>query len=276
MDTRQKSNTTMEKIDLPSVKHIIAIASGKGGVGKSTVAANLALALAKTGAKTALVDADIFGPSIPVMFNVVDEKPKVQDTNGNKRLVPIVKYGVRLLSIGFLIKAREAAIWRGPLASKVLVRMLVDTVWGDIDYMIIDLPPGTSDIQLTVVQKLNVSGAIIVTTPQNVALASVKKAIEMFRKDKIRVPIVGIVENMSYFTSQELPGRTFYIFGKGGGEQLARELKIPLIAKIPIDGDVCESGDAGKPIAMQQNGLIAEKFKDLAKVIMNKYACHLI
>ena len=264
MSNAERANAFKAKIKLPTVKNIIAIASGKGGVGKSTIAANLALALSKTGVKVALVDADIYGPSIPLMFNVVNQKPQVHDRNGKKTIVPVEKYGIKLLSIGFFIDSEEAAIWRGPMASKILVQLFEDTEWGEVDYMIIDLPPGTSDIQLTIAQRLELSGAIIVTTPQNVALASVKKAIEMLRKDKIKVPVLGIVENMSYFISKEFPNKRFYIFGKGGGGRISRELHIPLLEQIPIDSEVCETGDAGKPIAMQNQGLISEKFKELA------------
>ncbi|MBI9063967.1 MAG: Mrp/NBP35 family ATP-binding protein [Marinilabiliaceae bacterium] len=268
MSKEERINTFKTKIELPSVKSIIAIASGKGGVGKSTIASNLASALSKTGVKVALVDADIYGPSIPLMFNVVNQKPQVHESNGKKTIVPIEKYGIKLLSIGFFIDSEQAAIWRGPMASKILVQLFEDTEWGEIDYMIIDLPPGTSDIQLTITQKLELSGAIIVTTPQNVALASVKKAIEMLRQDKIRVPILGIVENMSYFISKEFPNKRFYIYGKGGGDKISKELNIPLIARIPIDREVCETGDAGKPIAMQNQGLISEKFRDLAGLLI--------
>jgi len=258
------------KIELPSVRNIIVIASGKGGVGKSTIAANLAIALSNTGVSTALVDADIYGPSIPLMFNVVNEKPLEQEINDKKVIMPVKRYGISLLSIGFFIDSEKAAVWRGPMASKVLIQLLEDTHWGEVDYMIIDLPPGTSDIQLTIAQKLQVTGAIIVTTPQNVALASVKKAIEMFYQDKIKIPVKGIVENMSYFSSMEFHNKKYNIFGEGGGEKISKEFNIPLLEKIPIDRKICESGDLGHSIALKNEGVFSLLFNELAIKIIEQ------
>jgi len=208
---------------LPGVKNIIAVASGKGGVGKSTIAVNLAVGLAKQGAQVGLIDADIYGPSIPTMFNLVDAKPGVTEQNGKHKILPIEQYGVKLLSIGFLAKANQAVVWRGPMVSSALKQFVSDTVWGDLDYLILDLPPGTGDIHLTLAQSVPLTGAIMVTTPQNVALADVRKAIEMFRMPQLEVPLLGIVENMAYFSPPEMPDQKYYIFGRGGGDQLADE-----------------------------------------------------
>ncbi len=236
---------------LPEVKNIIAVASGKGGVGKSTVAANLAVSLAKMGAQVGLVDADIFGPSIPTMFNCEHEQPGVKNVNGKNVIVPLVQYGVKLISIGFLMSAEDAVVWRGPMASKALQQFLGDADWGALDYLIIDLPPGTSDIHLTLVQSVPVTGAVIVTTPQKVALADAKKGLAMFRQPQINVPILGIVENMAYFTPAELPEHKYYIFGQGGGKELATKTQVPYLGEIPLVQSIRESGDNGYPAALK-------------------------
>ncbi len=219
---------------LPGVKNIIAIASGKGGVGKSTVAANLAVALAKTGAEVGLIDADIYGPSVPTMFNCEFEQPNVVQEDGKNKIVPIQQYGVKLMSIGFLSDPENAVVWRGPMASSALKQFLGDTSWGELDYLLIDLPPGTSDIHLTLVQSVPVTGAVIVSTPQKVALADAQKGIAMFRQPQINVPILGIVENMAYFTPEELPNNKYFIFGENGGRNLAEKFNVPLLGQIPI------------------------------------------
>ncbi|MFP4093291.1 MAG: Mrp/NBP35 family ATP-binding protein [Cyclobacteriaceae bacterium] len=244
--TTTRKNTPL----LPQVKNIIAVASGKGGVGKSTVAANLAVSLSNMGAKVGLVDADIFGPSIPTMFNCEYEQPVVKTVNGKNLIVPLVQYGVKLLSIGFLMAADEAVVWRGPMASKALQQFLGDAEWGELDYLIIDLPPGTSDIHLTLVQSVPVTGALIVTTPQKVALADARKGLAMFRQKQINVPILGIVENMAYFTPVELPENKYYIFGQGGGKQLAEKTEVPFLGEIPLVQSIRESGDRGYPAVL--------------------------
>lgn len=245
--TSARRNTPL----LPNVKNVIAVASGKGGVGKSTVAANLAVSLAKMGAKVGLVDADIFGPSIPTMFNCEHEQPGVKTVNGKNVIEPLVQYGVKLISIGFLMPADNAVVWRGPMASKALQQFLGDTDWGELDYLLIDLPPGTSDIHLTLVQSVPVTGAVIVTTPQKVALADARKGLAMFRQPQINVPILGIVENMAYFTPAELPENRYYIFGQGGGKELAAKAQAPFLGEIPLVQSIRESGDVGYPAALK-------------------------
>lgn len=232
---------------LPKVKNIVAIASGKGGVGKSTITTNLAVALARSGAKVGLIDADIFGPSIPGMFNVEDKKPGITAVNGKNMITPIEQYGVKLISIGFLAPSDNAVVWRGPMASSALKQFISDSDWGGLDYLFIDLPPGTSDIHLTLVQTVPLTGAIVVTTPQKVALDDAQKAIAMFRMPQINVPVLGIVENMSYFTPLELPDNKYYIFGKDGGKDLAKKNNIPLLGCIPLVQKIRESGDNGHP-----------------------------
>ena len=249
---------------LPQVKNIIAIASGKGGVGKSTVTSNLALALARSGAKVGLIDADISGPSIPVMFGVEDEKPEVVRINDKNYIIPIEKFGIKLLSIGFLTPAESAVVWRGPMMSAALKQFIGDCQWGELDYLLIDLPPGTSDIHLTLVQTVPVTGAIIVTTPQKVALADAQKGLAMFRQTPINVPILGIVENMAWFTPAELPENKYYIFGKEGGRRLAEKSGVPLLGEIPLVQSVRESGDVGIPIVMHEDLPIAAAFRELA------------
>ncbi len=250
---------------LAKIKNIVAVASGKGGVGKSTVAANLAIALAKQGFKTGIIDADIYGPSIPLMFDVVDAKPKVKEEHGQQWIIPVENYGVKVLSIGFFVDPSQALIWRGPMASNALKQLLNETEWGELDYLVMDLPPGTGDIQLTLAQDFNISGIIVVTTPQEVALADARKALSMFNTDKIRIPILGLVENMSYFTPAELPDSKYYIFGREGGKKLAETSGVPLLGEIPLVQSICESGDDGAPITLNEASPVSEAFMQLAK-----------
>ncbi len=262
---------------LPQVKNIIAVASGKGGVGKSTVAANLAVALAQMGAKVGLVDADIFGPSIPTMFNCLKEKPSVKQVDGRNVILPLEQYGVKLMSIGLLVAENDAIVWRGPMASKALQQFLGDTDWGELDYLLIDLPPGTSDIHLTLVQSVPVTGAVIVTTPQKVALADARKGLAMFRQAQINVPILGIVENMAYFTPAELPGHQYFIFGKDGGKMLAEQAEVPLLGQIPLVQSIRESGDSGYPAVLKKQTQDeqlpeAEAFENLAQEFARQVA----
>jgi len=256
---------------LPHVKNIIAIASGKGGVGKSTVTANLAVSLAKMGAKVGVIDADIYGPSMPTMFNCEGEQPDVKNVNGKNIIIPIEQYGVKLISIGFLAPADNAVVWRGPMASSALKQFMTDADWGELDYMLIDLPPGTSDIHLTLVQTVPVTGAVIVTTPQKVALADARKGLNMFKQPQINVPVLGIVENMSYFTPEELPDNKYYIFGEGGGLNLSEKYDVPLLGQIPIVQSIRESGDNGYP-AVMKDGVTAEAFTDLAETMARQVA----
>ena len=249
---------------LPQVKNVIAISSGKGGVGKSTVSANLAIALARLGYKVGLLDADIFGPSIPKMFSVEDARPYSENIDGRDLIIPIEKYGVKLLSIGFFVDPDQAILWRGGMASNALKQLIADANWGDLDYFLMDLPPGTSDIHLTLIQNLQLTGALVVTTPQQVALADARKGIDMFQNEKVDVPILGLVENMSWFTPAELPNNRYYIFGKDGGKQLAIETGTRLLGQIPLVQSVCESGDAGAPVATQENSIMAMAFAELA------------
>lgn len=256
---------------LPKVKNIIAVASGKGGVGKSTCASNLAVSLARSGAKVGLIDADIFGPSVPTMFNVEGEQPAVKQENGKNVIIPIEQYGVKLMSIGFLTPAESAVVWRGPMASSALKQFIGDVEWGELDYLLIDLPPGTSDIHLTMVQTVPVTGAVIVTTPQKVALADATKALTMFRQAQINVPVLGVVENMAYFTPAELPDNKYYIFGEGGGKRLAEKYDTPFLGEIPLVQGIRESGDSGYPAVMKE-GLIAEAFGLFAENVARQIA----
>lgn len=273
-DITMSSNVTTVRDNaplLPGVKNIIAVASGKGGVGKSTVAANLAVALAKTGAAVGLIDADIFGPSVPTMFNCEHEQPNVTQENGQNKILPIQQYGVKLMSIGFLSPPDSAVVWRGPMASSALKQFLGDTVWGDLDYLLIDLPPGTSDIHLTLVQSVPVTGAIVVTTPQKVALADAQKGIAMFKQPQINVPVLGVVENMAYFTPEELPDNKYFIFGENGGKSLAEKFDIPLLGQIPIVQSIRESGDSGYP-AVLKDDVTADAFRNLAQSLAQQVA----
>jgi ATP-binding protein involved in chromosome partitioning len=253
---------------LPGVKNIIAIASGKGGVGKSTVTANLAVALAATGAKVGLVDADISGPSMPVMFGVENEAPHVfQGPNGKNLIQPIEKYGVKLMSIGFLAPAESAIVWRGPMASSALKQFITEVDWGELDYLLLDLPPGTSDIHLTLVQTVPVTGAVIVTTPQKVALADAQKGLQMFRQPQINVPVLGVVENMAWFTPAELPDNKYFIFGENGGQRLAAQHDVPLLGQLPLVQSIRENGDQGQPAVLDPESVVGKMFADLAEAV---------
>src|SRR5690554_3662456 len=256
---------------LPGVKNIIAIASGKGGVGKSTTAANLAVALAKTGAKVGLIDADISGPSVPTMFNVEGEQPAVKQEDGKNIILPIEQYGVKLMSIGFLTPAESPVVWRGPMASSALRQFITDVEWGELDYLLIDLPPGTSDIHLTMVQTIPVTGAVIITTPQKVALADATRGLSMFKQPQINVPILGVVENMAYFTPDELPENKYYLFGKEGGRKLSEKFSVPFLGEIPIVQSIRESGDTGYPAVMAE-GVTALAFGNVAEALARQVA----
>jgi len=260
--------TTQKNTGVPGVKNIIAVASGKGGVGKSTVAVNLALGLAKAGSKVGLIDADIYGPSIPIMFGLENARPKAGKTDeGKTRIEPIEKYGVKLLSIGFFTDPNQPVPWRGPMVSTAVKQLFNDGDWGELDYLVVDLPPGTGDIHITITQSFPVTGAVIVTTPQNVALADAKKGIGMFMMDAINVPILGIVENMSYFTPAELPDNKYYIFGQGGGQKLAEQLDVPFLGEIPLVKSISDSGDAGTPIVLDESTVQSKAFMAMAQKI---------
>jgi len=266
-----KALTLQEETEKPlaRVKNIIAVASGKGGVGKSTIASNLAVALANTGAKVGLVDADIYGPSIPKMFNMEGARPEVTKENGKEVIKPVEKYGVKLLSIGFFVNPEDALVWRGPMATNALTQLLMQGDWGALDYLLIDLPPGTSDIHLTLVQTVAVTGAVIVSTPQDVALADAIKGINMFRGEKINVPVLGLVENMAWFTPAELPENKYYIFGKNGCADLAKKENMNLLAQIPIVQSIREGGDKGMPAAANSDTITGLAFANLAENVIN-------
>jgi ATP-binding protein involved in chromosome partitioning len=263
-----RTDSTLKEI-LPGVKNIIAVASGKGGVGKSTVATNLAIALSKLGSKTGLMDADVYGPSIPKMFGAEAEHPGVKVVGAKEMIVPVEKYGIKMLSIGFFVKPDDALIWRGAMATNALKQLITDTLWGNLDYLIIDLPPGTGDIHLTMVQTIPVTGAIVVSTPQSVALADARKGISMFKQEKINVPVLGLVENMAWFTPDELPDKKYYIFGKDGCKNLAEELKINFLGHIPIVEAIRENGDDGTPSALMDTK-IGQLFRQLGENVAQK------
>ncbi|EKB58468.1 Mrp/NBP35 family ATP-binding protein [Bergeyella zoohelcum] len=250
---------------IPGIQNIIAIASGKGGVGKSTVAANLAVTLAKMGFKVGILDADIYGPSVPTMFDTEGEKPISVEVNGKNLMKPIENYGVKMLSIGYFTGGNQAVVWRGPMASKALSQMLRDAHWGELDFLLIDLPPGTGDIHLSIIQEVPVTGAVIVSTPQHVALADVKKGIAMFQMESINIPVLGLIENMAYFTPEELPENKYYIFGKNGAKNLAESLNIPVLGEIPLVQSIREAGDVGRPAALQDASPIAHQYTETAK-----------
>lgn len=259
----EPTTKTEEEKPLANTK-VIAVSSGKGGVGKSTVATNIAIALAKLGHSVGLLDADIFGPSVPTMFHLEDYQPTAVVEDGKQLIMPAERYGVKVLSIGFFVKPEQATVWRGPMASNALKQLITETDWGQLDYLIIDTPPGTSDIHLTILQTLNICGAIIVTTPQKVALADARKGVDMYLNDKINVPILGVVENMSWFTPAELPNNRYYIFGRGGGQALCDSLNLRLLAQIPLIQSVCESSDHGEPITLDASSPVAQVFLSLA------------
>ena len=260
----------MQRPILPGVKNIIAVASGKGGVGKSTVAVNLAVALANTGATVGLIDADIFGPSIPKMFGTEGERPASEHIDKRDMIVPVERFGVKFLSIGFFVAPENALIWRGPMASNALKQLIADGLWGELDYLLIDLPPGTSDIHLTLVQTVPVTAAIIVTTPQAVALADVIKGVSMFQSKSIDVPVLGLVENMSWFTPAELPENKYYIFGKDGGRKLAEKMGLVLLGQIPLVQGICEGGDQGTPVASDPDTVTGQAFANLANQVISQ------
>ena len=253
---------------LPDVKNIVAVSSGKGGVGKSTVAANLAISLARLGYKVGLLDTDIFGPSMPKMFNVEDARPYAVEKDGRQLIEPVEQYGVKLLSIGFFVNPDTATLWRGGMATNALKQLIADADWGELDYFILDTPPGTSDIHLTLLQTLAITGAVIVSTPQQVALADARKGIDMYRNEKVNVPILGLVENMAWFTPAELPENKYFIFGKEGCKRLAEEMNTPLLAQIPLVQSICESGDNGVPAACNIETITAQAFLNLAQAVV--------
>lgn len=255
---------------LPDVKNILAVFSGKGGVGKSTVSSNLAIALAKQGYKVGLLDCDIHGPSIPKMFGVEDARPYLEEIDGKQMMQPIEKYGVKLMSIGFFVDPENALVWRGSMASNALKQLITDGLWGDLDFFIMDLPPGTGDIHLTLVQTMGITGAVVVTTPQDVALADARKGINMFLGDKVNVPVLGLIENMAWFTPAELPENKYYIFGKDGGKRLASEMNVPLLGEIPIVQSIRECGDAGRPAAMDEDSVSGMAFRELAIRVVDR------
>jgi ATP-binding protein involved in chromosome partitioning len=263
-------NTDAAKNGLSSVKNMIAIASGKGGVGKSTVAVNLAIALAQHGYKVGLLDADIFGPSIPKMFGVEGERPQGRKIDNKEWIVPMEKFGVKMLSVGFFIEPDSALVWRGAMATNALKQLINDTDWGELDYLLFDLPPGTSDIHLTLVQTVSVTGAVIVSTPQDVALADARKGISMFKTKGIEVPILGLVENMSWFTPEELPNNKYYLFGQGGGRKLAQEMNVPLLGEIPLVQSIREGGDEGKPASINLSSITGKAFEKAAITMIEK------
>lgn len=268
-ESRQAARPEPGKM-LPQVKNVIAVSSGKGGVGKSTVAANLAVALSKLGYKVGLLDADIFGPSVPKMFQVEDARPYAETVEGRDLIVPIEKYGIELLSIGFFVDPDQATLWRGGMASNALKQLVGDAKWGELDYFILDTPPGTSDIHLTLLQTLAITGAVIVSTPQEVALADARKGINMYMNDKVNVPILGLVENMAWFTPAELPNNRYYLFGKEGTKRLAEELNVPLLGQIPIVQSICDNGDNGTPAALDDNSMVGQAFLELARNVVKQ------
>ena len=268
-ESRQAPRPEVGKL-LPQVKNVIAVSSGKGGVGKSTVAANLAIALAKLGHRVGLLDADIFGPSVPKMFHVEEARPYAERVDGRDLIVPIEKYGVKLLSIGFFVDPGTATLWRGGMASNALKQLVGDAHWGELDYLVLDTPPGTSDIHLTLLQTLAITGAVIVSTPQQVALADARKGVDMYLNEKVNVPILGLVENMAWFTPAELPENRYYIFGKEGCKRLAEELNVPLLGQIPLVQSICESGDQGTPVALDSATITGSAFMQLAAAVVRQ------
>lgn len=255
---------------IPGIQNIIAVASGKGGVGKSTVTSNLAITLAKMGFKVGILDADIYGPSVPIMFDVETQRPLAVTIDGKSKMKPVENYGVKILSIGFFTKPDQAVVWRGPMAAKALNQMIFDAHWGELDFMLIDLPPGTGDIHLSIMQSLPITGAVIVSTPQKVALADAKKGVAMFQQESINVPVLGIIENMAYFTPEELPENKYYIFGKEGAKHLAEDLKVPFLGDLPLVQSIREAGDVGRPAALQIGTVLEEAFEKLTQNVVQE------
>lgn len=255
---------------IPGIKNIVAVASGKGGVGKSTVTANLAVTLAKMGFNVGVLDADIYGPSIPIMFDVEAEKPLAVNIEGKSKMKPIENYGVKVLSIGFFTQPNQAVVWRGPMAAKALNQMIFDAHWGDLDFLLLDLPPGTGDIHLSIMQSLPITGAVVVSTPQNIALADAKKGVAMFQQDSISVPVLGIIENMAYFTPEELPNNKYFIFGKEGAKNLAEDLQVPFLGEIPLVQSIREAGDVGRPAALQTATPLEQAFEKLTQNVVQE------
>ncbi len=255
---------------IPGIQNIIAVASGKGGVGKSTVAANLAVTLSKMGFKVGILDADIYGPSIPIMFDVAREKPRSVTVHGKSKMNPVESYGVKILSIGFFTQPNQAVIWRGPMASKALNQMIFDAHWGELDFMIVDLPPGTGDIHLSIMQSLPVTGAVVVSTPQEVALADARKGVAMFQQEAINVPVLGIIENMAYFSPVELPNNKYYIFGKEGAKHLAADLEVPFLGEVPLVQSIREAGDAGRPAALQIATPVEAAYEEITRNVVQE------
>jgi len=266
----EKPTNQIKGKEIPGIKNIIAVASGKGGVGKSTITSNIAVTLAKMGFKVGILDADIYGPSMHLMFDVANEKPRSINVNGQSKMKPIENYGIKILSLGFFTQPNQAVIWRGPMASKALKQMIFDADWGELDFLLVDLPPGTGDVHLSIVQSLPITGAVIVSTPQNIALADARKGVAMFKQESINVPVLGIVENMSYFTPDELPNNKYYIFGKDGAKNLAKDVETRFLGEVPLVQSIREAGDFGSPVALQEDTILEEFFKNITKNIVSE------
>ena len=265
VEVEEKNPNEIKGSELPGVKNIIAVASGKGGVGKSTVSANLAISLANMGFKVGVLDADIYGPSMPIMFDCQDARPYSVEVNGKTKIKPVEAYGIKILSIGFFADTDQAIVWRGPMAAKALNQMIRDAHWGDLDFLLIDLPPGTGDIHLSIVQQVPITDAVVVSTPQTIALADARKGVGMFQMEAINVPVLGIVENMAYFTPEELPNNKYYIFGQNGAKHLAEQISVPFLGEIPIVQSIREAADVGRPAALQEGTIVAEVYKNIAR-----------
>ncbi|RKF05241.1 ATP-binding protein involved in chromosome partitioning [Tenacibaculum lutimaris] len=271
VEVQQKENPNQIRgKEIPNIQNIIAIASGKGGVGKSTITSNMAVSLAKMGFKVGVLDADVYGPSQHLMFDVEREKPLAVNVNGRSKMKPIESYGVKLLSLGFFTDPSQAVIWRGPMASKALNQLIFDADWGELDFLLIDLPPGTGDVHLSIVQAVPINGAVVVSTPQNIALADAKKGVAMFKQESINVPVLGIVENMAYFTPAELPNNKYYIFGEGGAKNLAEDIETSFLGEIPLVQSIREAGDVGHPVALQENTPLADAFTEVTKEMVSQ------
>jgi ATP-binding protein involved in chromosome partitioning len=270
VETPEQNPNQIKGKPIPGISNIIAVASGKGGVGKSTVTANLAVSLAKMGFKVGVLDADIYGPSMPIMFDVENEKPLSIEVDGKSKMKPVESYEIKLLSIGFFTSPSQAVIWRGPMAAKALNQMIFDAAWGELDFMLIDLPPGTGDIHLSIMQSLPITGAVVVSTPQAVALADAKKGVSMFLSDSINVPVLGIIENMAYFTPEELPNNKYYIFGKEGAKDLAADLNVPFLGEVPLVQSIREAGDYGRPAALQTASVIENVFEAITRNVVQE------